>query len=149
MSFIYHPVTVIASLLIMFNDLFLKKSGLCPVLAGKLSDICLMILLPVFLCACIVILKGCTRLSRRNKPEQTIIHVTAAETFAVISFVCIFFTLLKLSPAMVSYIDMVYRHAGFHFSVTGDLTDIFCLPVLFVSFHVITGSICEEKNQDI
>ena len=56
-SFIVHPVSLISVGMIIFNDFYLKPSKTNPLIAGKLSDISLMVFLPIFLAFIYIFLK--------------------------------------------------------------------------------------------
>ena len=49
-SFFLHPVYLISIVVLVINNLWFKSSGLFPWLAGKLSDIAIMIFLPALIC---------------------------------------------------------------------------------------------------
>ena len=56
-SFILHPISIISVILIIFNDFYLKPSKISPIIAGKLSDISLMVFLPIFLSFIFIFIK--------------------------------------------------------------------------------------------
>jgi len=56
-SFIIHPLSLFSVLVIIFNDFYIKPSKNFPLIAGKLSDIFLMIFLPIFLSFIFVFIK--------------------------------------------------------------------------------------------
>lgn len=49
-SFIFEPVFLVSVVLLIFNDFYLKPLAKYPIIAGKLSDFCLMIIVPFFIC---------------------------------------------------------------------------------------------------
>ena len=51
-DFFIHPVNLIAIVVLALNNHWLKPSGRCPLIAGKLSDIAIMIFLPPLICLC-------------------------------------------------------------------------------------------------
>ncbi|MBN2652448.1 MAG: hypothetical protein JXR63_08695 [Spirochaetales bacterium] len=56
-AFILEPAFIISVILLIFNDFYLKRSGKVPFIAGKLSDFCLMIIFPFFLCLLFVTIR--------------------------------------------------------------------------------------------
>jgi len=56
-SFILHYIPLFSVIMILFNDFYLKPSKKAPLIAGKISDIFLMIFLPIFLAFSFIFIK--------------------------------------------------------------------------------------------
>ncbi len=133
-----HPWPLLALLLIAFNDYFLKIHWR-GWLSGKLSDIGICFLLPIFLVA--VVEWGMWLwfflLRRRGwGPASRRIHLTALFVTGV------YFSALQLSPLWISlHKRLISFFLNHHFvSVTPDRSDLWALLMLPISFWYLQRS---------
>ncbi len=115
------PLPIAAVALLAANDHYLK-ARFHNAITGKLSDLAICFLLPLFLSAS---LGAVTSLAARAR-----LVAGALVTAAV-------FTALKVSPAAdhayCRALDAAWSWAGLRFTAVADWTDLFCLPMVVVS----------------
>jgi hypothetical protein len=123
-----HPVALAAVILLVVND-WLLKPRFHDALTGKLSDIAGLAFAPVLLSAMIgLVLHGLARLGVRVDPS-----LSRRRLIACCAATAIGFALVKLSPEVAG---IVARLIGHHASFYPDLTDLFALPCVLVSYWI-------------
>lgn len=134
---ILDPVFIFGGLLIWFNDTFLKTDRIYKPVAGKLSDIGLMIIVPAFICLVTTLFKyiyySGRFLGTGTRTKRWHFVPSLYESIPAAFATALFFLLLQVSTDFAKTYIRALNHLvpGFwNFKVTADWTDLFCLPVL-------------------
>ncbi|MEU6238294.1 hypothetical protein ABZ885_35485, partial [Kitasatospora sp. NPDC047058] len=118
-----HPGTLVAVLVLLFNDHAGKRIWPGTLLAGKLSDLAWMLVAPVvvaFLLTPLLRLRG-------DRPALVGLAVTAVT-----------FTVAKSGPAGGELASRIWSASGVPSRIEGDPTDLVALPLLAVSWWLWT-----------
>jgi hypothetical protein len=114
-----HPLWIAALVVLAANDQWLKFAELLPpVVTGKLSDFAGMIVAPALFAVV---------LELKSKRAWWLAHVAVGIVFAT----------LQLSRPFADLWSQLMGAFGFRWSITSDPTDLFALPMLFVSARVL------------
>ncbi len=123
-----HPVALAAVILLVVNDWVLKPRFHDSV-TGKLSDVAGLAFAPVLLSAIIgLLLHVLARLGVRVDPS-----LSRRRLIACCAATAIGFALVKLCPSVAG---VVARLIGHHASFYPDLTDLYALPCVLVSYWI-------------
>ena len=144
--FIFDPVFVVSFLVMVINDIFLRKTGIAPLFFGKLSDAAILIFLPAVgaLLICFIKYLAFTTLwaSSTIRPAPYY-HLTQPVLLISVIFTGTVFTMIKASDFFNDlYIRLINSVNILHplFPRLGsikDPTDLFMLPALAVSYCVL------------
>jgi hypothetical protein len=91
-SFILDPVFIIAFILMIINDFWFKSSGLLPLLAGKLSDIAILIFLPAVPALAVLYIIYLIHIFSGNRSP---VYLNQAMIVCSILFIVILYVLIK------------------------------------------------------
>lgn len=114
-----HPVTLLAVVVLVLNDWFLKRQFRGSFVTGKLSDVAGLIFAPVVLTAMIGLVL------RKPLTHRRLVLSCAATAIG--------FTLVKLVPAVG---DGVARAIGHGASFYPDWTDVLCVPCVLIAYAI-------------
>jgi hypothetical protein len=147
-DFIIHPINILAVILLIFNDFYLKPSQKTPFIAGKLSDIALMIFLPIFICFFYVFIKYFI-----NTIKIFILHKDIEENYNLSLGIILFsliisgavLTLLQLSDSFNIYFEqfilffknLVLENKVYKLNLTKDYSDIFVIVFLAIPYFIL------------
>jgi hypothetical protein len=116
-----HPLWLASLALMVFNDHFLKTADLLPGwLTGKLSDVTGMIVAPLLLALLVRV---------RSRRGLAWCHVAIGAVFASIN----------LNPTLAGWWESVTALGPQRWHVSVDPTDLLALPVLLVSWRLLTA----------
>lgn len=138
-----HPWTLAAFGLIVFNDWVLKKHWV-GWWSGKLSDFGICFLLPVVLVALIEWLqRGRSWLTRKPwRPAHVFWRIAAC------SLTVLYFTMLQASTAWATWHTQTLHRLfpRYHFVVSQDMTDLIALPMVLLSWQLLSRYTSPETS---
>jgi hypothetical protein len=129
----FHPLSILALVLLIVNDWYLKPSSWAPgLITGKLSDFTGLLFFPLLVTALVdSLLLGAFRLGA--PVDFTLRRAKLAGAIALTAMV---FVLIKLSPtANQAYVDCL-GFFGLQAHVVRDPTDLLALAVLWVPWRI-------------
>ena len=129
------PLSLGALAVMGINDAWLRRD-FPNFLTGKISDVAVLIFFPFFLMA---LLNGAKALIALIGGMKCVAVPTTRTLGVTIAFTALVFTLLQISPAFVNfYLEFLMEVNVFSwmksFRYTPDLTDLFTLPTLIVTY---------------
>ena len=145
-SFVFHPLFTVSFLVMLANDHILRPMNIVPFIAGKISDVAILLFLPAVGALVPVYFRFLLHSASSVLPGRRR-HVNYRlrrwDVFFGISATAAMYTLINLSPAFnrmyVSFINginvlsVIFPRLG----STLDYTDLAVLPVLAVSCTVL------------
>lgn len=129
----FHPLSLLALVLLVVNDWYLKPSSWAPgLVTGKLSDLTGLLFFPLLATASIdSLLLLLSRLGARV--DFTLRRAKLAASIAITAAI---FSAIKLSaPANQAFLDLL-DFFGLSAQVVRDPTDLLALPILWVSWRI-------------
>ena len=151
-DFIIHPLNIIAIILLIFNDFYLKPSKTAPFIAGKLSDISLMIFLPIFICFFYVFIKYFLNTIKILFSKKEVIENYKLPTWIILTSLFIsgaILTLLQVSDIFNIYFEefilffknLVLKNKVNKLNLTKDFYDIFMIVFLIVPYFILSKEV--------
>ena len=155
-DFIIHPINILAVILLVFNDFYLKASKHAPFIAGKLSDISLMIFLPIFICFFYVFLTYFLNTIKILFSKKEIIENYKLPTWLILVSLFIsgaILVLLQLSDLFNIYFEhfilffknLFVEKKTIALNLTKDLSDIFMIIFLVVPYFILSKEISRRE----
>lgn len=144
-NFALHPLYILSFCIMLLNDIFLKPSGVLPLIAGKLSDIAILIFLPAAGALLSVYVRYLKHLLFSNDSSFNGLLLIEAKFSVIITGVI--FTLLQLSAAVNElYVDFInnINILSFYYpylSHTMDPSDLATLPFSLISYMIMKRSV--------
>jgi hypothetical protein len=140
-----HPVFVTAFLVMLVNDLFLRPSGMFPVVTGKISDFAVLIFLPAVGSLFILYVKYLSGrlISSVRKTAPATVAFTLFDLLCPVVLTGLVFIGIKAVPFVnalyVEWLNSVNVLKAFipHLRCVADPTDLIALPCLAVPFLVL------------
>ena len=149
-SFILHPVFIVSMIAVLVNNLWFKASRISPVLAGKITDVAIMIYLPTLICLGVVFIKHTAQSMelciKKNSPklynkDYIPSHATIVSSIAVSA---ILMTLIRASDTgvriytvVISYLNSVLFNGRVIVKPVKDITDLVSLIFLLVPYIIL------------
>jgi hypothetical protein len=126
-----HPIALLAVVLLLVNDWYLKPRY-HGVVTGKLSDIAGLTFAPLILSSVIGLgLHAAASLGARVDPS-----LSRRRLLLCILATALGFTIVKLSPAASEGVAQLLGHLGRQASIYLDRSDLLCLPALGIAYSI-------------
>lgn len=149
-DFFPHPVNLVAIAVLVFNNHWLKPSGLCPLLAGKLSDIAIMIFLPTLICLGVELFRHLFHTFHiaisKNKsiyaqetyvPSKILVLISIFISALLMTVLQISNTASNVYNALICYLnDLLFFGRTTHESVQ-DISDLISLLFLIIPYFLL------------
>ena len=151
-DFIIHPLNILAIILLIFNDFYLKASQKAPFIAGKLSDISLMIFLPIFICFFYVFIKyfiNTIKIFLLNKEIEENHNLSLRIILFSLIISGSILILLQVSDIFNIYFEefilffknLVLKNKVNKLNLTKDFYDIFMIVFLIVPYFILSKEV--------
>ncbi len=134
-----HPVCVVALLILIVNDHFLKGAGILPWwITGKLSDVAGIVFFPLLLTAAANTTAYFVNKATRIPGMKPLVdhHLRTWKLVTALLFTTVIFASIQLSETAVTLYTTAVSALGFPAVVTMDPTDLVALLVLPIPYLI-------------
>ena len=153
-SFLLHPVFIVSMIAILINNLWFKASRILPLLAGKITDVAIMIYLPALICLGVVFvrhtaqsLKSLIKKNPRRHPDKDHIpsHAIIVISIAISAMLMIVIRAsdigVRIYAVTVGYLNLVLFNGRIITKPVKDATDLVSLFFLLIPYIILKRAI--------